>query len=138
MDSQDFDAVSLGVASPERIMEWSFGEVTKPETINYRTQRSEKSGLFDEKMFALREERLCHLIVRARGCGDGGRIHHFRKLFERFGRGHAVLPGDGIGPGGVHVVNRGELNRREFGIKPGMIRADVPDAGDAETQRLIS
>lgn len=49
--ANDFDTVSLRVASPERIREWSFGEVTKPETINYRTQRSEKSGLFDEKIF---------------------------------------------------------------------------------------
>jgi len=46
-----FDAVSIRLASPERIRDWSFGEVTKPETINYRTQRAEKSGLFDEKIF---------------------------------------------------------------------------------------
>jgi len=47
----DFDSVRIGLASPERIKEWSQGEVTKPETINYRTQRSERSGLFDEKIF---------------------------------------------------------------------------------------
>ncbi len=46
-----FDAVSIKIASPERIREWSYGEVTKPETINYRTQRAEKMGLFDEKIF---------------------------------------------------------------------------------------
>ena len=50
-DQNDFDTVTLKLASPERIKEWSFGEVTKPETINYRTQRSEKNGLFDEKIF---------------------------------------------------------------------------------------
>ena len=50
-EGNDFDTISLKVASPERIKEWSFGEVTKPETINYRTQRSEKNGLFDEKIF---------------------------------------------------------------------------------------
>ena len=44
-DSNDFETIALKVASPERIKEWSFGEVTKPETINYRTQRSEKNGL---------------------------------------------------------------------------------------------
>ena len=49
MELRDFDIVKLSLASPEKIVEWSFGEVTKPETINYRTQRSEKSGLFDEK-----------------------------------------------------------------------------------------
>lgn len=48
---QDFDTVSIRMASPERIRELSYGEVTKPETINYRTQRAEKNGLFDEKIF---------------------------------------------------------------------------------------
>ncbi len=47
----DFDAVLLKLASPERIKEWSYGEVTRPETINYRTQRSERGGLFDERIF---------------------------------------------------------------------------------------
>ena len=49
--NEHFDTVSIRLASPERIREWSYGEVTKPETINYRTQRAEKSGLFDEKIF---------------------------------------------------------------------------------------
>ena len=47
----DFDLMKLSLASPEAIKSWSFGEVTKPETINYRTQRSERHGLFDEKIF---------------------------------------------------------------------------------------
>jgi len=47
----DFDSVFIRLASPSDIKEWSFGEVTKPETINYRTQRSEKNGLFDERIF---------------------------------------------------------------------------------------
>jgi len=55
-----FDAISLKVASPDRIKEWSFGEVTKPETINYRTQRSEKSGLFDEKIFGPDRDYECY------------------------------------------------------------------------------
>ena len=42
----DFDELSLRIASPEKVLEWSSGEVTKPETMNYRTQRSEKNGLF--------------------------------------------------------------------------------------------
>ena len=49
--TNNFKSISLKLASPEKIKEWSFGEVTKPETINYRTQRSEKHGLFDEKIF---------------------------------------------------------------------------------------
>jgi DNA-directed RNA polymerase subunit beta' len=47
----DFDAVRLAIASPEDILEWSYGEVTKPETINYRTQKPEREGLFDERIF---------------------------------------------------------------------------------------
>jgi DNA-directed RNA polymerase subunit beta' len=49
----------LKLASPERILEWSFGEVTKPETINYRTQRPEKHGLFDERIFGPVEDYEC-------------------------------------------------------------------------------
>ncbi len=47
----DFDAVRLAVASPEDILEWSYGEITKPETINYRTQKPERDGLFCERIF---------------------------------------------------------------------------------------
>src|SRR3954462_14868325 len=47
----DFTAVRLAVASPEDILEWSYGEVTKPETINYRTQKPERDGLFCERIF---------------------------------------------------------------------------------------
>lgn len=58
--TQDFDTITLRVASPDRIKEWSYGEVTKPETINYRTQRSEKSGLFDEKIFGPEKDFECY------------------------------------------------------------------------------
>src|ERR1039458_5942386 len=47
----DFDAVRLAVANPSDILEWSYGEVTKPETINYRTQKPERDGLFCERIF---------------------------------------------------------------------------------------
>src|SRR3954467_6940934 len=47
----DFDAVRLAIASPDDIMDWSYGEVTKPETINYRTQKPERDGLFCERIF---------------------------------------------------------------------------------------
>jgi DNA-directed RNA polymerase subunit beta' len=50
-DIADFDAVRLAVASPEDIIDWSYGEVTKPETINYRTQKPERDGLFCERIF---------------------------------------------------------------------------------------
>src|SRR3954469_1362509 len=58
--SNDFETIALKVASPDRIKEWSFGEITKPETINYRTQRSEKNGLFDEKIFGPDKDYECY------------------------------------------------------------------------------
>lgn len=55
-----FAEIKLRLASPEQILEWSSGEVTKPETINYRTQRSEKNGLFDEKIFGPEKDYECY------------------------------------------------------------------------------
>ena len=57
---QYFDELAISLASPERILEWSHGEVTKPETINYRTQRPEKNGLFDEKIFGPEKDYECY------------------------------------------------------------------------------
>lgn len=59
-NTANFDTVSLRLASPERILEWSHGEVIKPETINYRTQRPEKNGLFDEKIFGPEKDYECY------------------------------------------------------------------------------
>ncbi len=56
----DFDLMKLSLASPDEIKDWSFGEVTKPETINYRTQRSERHGLFDEKIFGPDRDYECY------------------------------------------------------------------------------
>ncbi|MEA2007201.1 MAG: DNA-directed RNA polymerase subunit beta' [Patescibacteria group bacterium] len=65
----DFGAVQLRIASPETILEWSTGEVTKPETINYRTQRFEKDGLFCEKTFGPSKDWECY-------CGKYKRIRY--------------------------------------------------------------
>jgi len=65
----DFTGVKIKLASPEEILEWSFGEVTKPETINYRTQRYEKDGLFDEKIFGPSKDWECY-------CGKYKRIRY--------------------------------------------------------------
>ncbi len=54
-----FSGISLKLASPQNILDWSHGEVTKPETINYRTQRPEKHGLFDERIFGPVEDYEC-------------------------------------------------------------------------------
>ncbi len=59
-NTADFDFMLLKLASPESILEWSWGEVRKPETINYRTQRSEKDGLFDERIFGPEKDFECY------------------------------------------------------------------------------
>src|SRR3712207_7945159 len=62
----DFDAVRLAVASPEDILDWSYGEVTKPETINYRTQKTERDGLRSEEHTSELQSRqylVCRLLV---------------------------------------------------------------------------
>ncbi len=55
-----FDSISIGLASPEKILEWSYGEVKKPETINYRTLKPERDGLFCEKIFGPTKDYECH------------------------------------------------------------------------------
>ena len=51
LDVNEFDSMRIGLASPEQILAWAHGEVKKPETINYRTLKPEKDGLFDERIF---------------------------------------------------------------------------------------
>ena len=68
-NAENFKGVRLKVASPETILQWSHGEVTKPETINYRTQRPEKDGLFDEKIFGPIKDWECY-------CGKYKRIRY--------------------------------------------------------------
>ena len=63
--SVSFDAIRIGLASPEKIREWSRGEVKKPETINYRTLKPEKDGLFCEKIFGPSKDWECHCVTRA-------------------------------------------------------------------------
>jgi DNA-directed RNA polymerase subunit beta' len=95
-EANDFDTVLLRVASPERIKEWSHGEVTKPETINYRTQRSEKSGLFDEKIFGPDKDYECYCGkyrgIRYKGivCEKCG-VEITRSIVRRDRMGHIEL-----------------------------------------------
>jgi DNA-directed RNA polymerase subunit beta' len=96
-DVQDnFDSIVLKLASPEKIQEWSFGEVTKPETINYRTQRSEKSGLFDEKIFGPDKDFECYCGkyrgIRYKGiiCEKCG-VEITRSIVRRERMGHIEL-----------------------------------------------
>lgn len=95
-DSNDFETIALKIASPERIKEWSFGEVTKPETINYRTQRSEKNGLFDEKIFGPDKDYECYCGkyrgIRYKGiiCEKCG-VEITRSIVRRERMGHVEL-----------------------------------------------
>src|SRR6266576_1667446 len=92
----DFNTISLKVASPERIKEWSYGEVTKPETMNYRTQRSEKNGLFDEKIFGPDKDFECYCGkyrgIRYKGivCEKCG-VEITRSIVRRERMGHIEL-----------------------------------------------
>jgi DNA-directed RNA polymerase subunit beta' len=74
----EFDKITLRLASPEQIKEWSYGEVTKPETINYRTGRSERGGLFDEKIFGPEKDYECY-------CGKYKRIRYKDIICEKCG-----------------------------------------------------
>ena len=73
-----FDAIKIGLASPEKIREWSRGEVTKPETINYRTLKPEKEGLFCEKIFGPSKDWECH-------CGKYKKIRYKGVICDRCG-----------------------------------------------------
>ncbi len=74
----DFESIKIGLASPEQIREWSYGEVKKPETINYRTLKPERDGLFCEKIFGPTKDWECH-------CGKYKRIRYKGKVCERCG-----------------------------------------------------
>jgi DNA-directed RNA polymerase subunit beta' len=76
--TEDFNSILIKLASPEKIKEWSHGEVTKPETINYRTQRSERGGLFDERIFGPEKDFECY-------CGKYKRVRYKGIICEKCG-----------------------------------------------------
>jgi DNA-directed RNA polymerase subunit beta' len=78
MQTDAFDQVELRLASPDDIMKWSHGEVTKPETINYRTQKPEKDGLFDERIFGPTKDWECY-------CGKYKRIRYKGVICDKCG-----------------------------------------------------
>ena len=77
-NNMTFESIRIGLASPDQIREWSHGEVTKPETINYRTLKPEPEGLFCERIFGPLKDWECH-------CGRYKRIRHKGKVCERCG-----------------------------------------------------
>ncbi|MBQ9514018.1 MAG: DNA-directed RNA polymerase subunit beta' [Clostridia bacterium] len=74
----NFDSIQIGVASPEKIRSWSYGEVTKPETINYRTQKPEMGGLFCERIFGPTKDWECH-------CGKYKRVRYKGVICDKCG-----------------------------------------------------
>ena len=78
MPNATFDSIKIGIASPEMIREWSYGEVLKPETINYRTLKPEREGLFCEKIFGPTKDWECH-------CGKYKKIRYKGKICDRCG-----------------------------------------------------
>ena len=74
----NFDSIQIGVASPEKIRQWSHGEVTKPETINYRTQKPERDGLYCERIFGPAKDYECH-------CGKYKRIRYAGIVCDKCG-----------------------------------------------------
>lgn len=77
-DTEKIDYVKIGIASPQRILAWSHGEVTKPETINYRTLKPERDGLFCERIFGPAKDWECH-------CGKYKKVRHRGIICERCG-----------------------------------------------------
>ncbi len=78
MESIDFESIKIGLASPEQIRSWSHGEVKKPETINYRTLKPERDGLYCERIFGPQKDWECH-------CGKYKRIRYKGKICDRCG-----------------------------------------------------
>ena len=78
LDVNEFDSMRIGLASPEQILEWSHGEVKKPETINYRTLKPERDGLFCERIFGPTKDWECH-------CGKYKRIRHKGVVCDKCG-----------------------------------------------------
>ena len=78
MSYAEFNAIRIGIASPEKIKDWSYGEVTKPETINYRTLKPEKDGLYCERIFGPTKDWECH-------CGKYKKIRFKGKVCDRCG-----------------------------------------------------
>jgi len=77
-NGNDFNAIRIALASPEQIKTWSYGEVTKPETINYRTLRPEKDGLFCERIFGPTKDWECY-------CGKYKKIRYKGVICDRCG-----------------------------------------------------
>lgn len=78
MENISFESIKIGLASPDQIREWSYGEVKKPETINYRTLKPERDGLYCERIFGPTKDWECH-------CGKYKRIRYKGKVCERCG-----------------------------------------------------
>ena len=134
MSYPTFDAIKIGIASPEMIREWSYGEVKKPETINYRTLKPERDGLFCERIFGPTKDWECH-------CGKYKKIRYKGKICDRCGvevtrakvrrerMGHIELatPVEGI------ITGKFDIRQGNFGVKIAATAADRITAIDNGT-----
>ena len=108
MDNNEFASIKIGLASPDMIREWSYGEVTKPETINYRTLKAEVGGLFCEKIFGPTKDGACM-------CGKYKNSHNIREkiICDIRLHKHAYLRG--------YLVS--SVNQADYEYKPRKITA---------------
>ena len=117
MSYTPFDAIKIGIASPEQIREWSYGEVKKPETINYRTLKPERDGLFCERIFGPTKDWECH-------CGKYKKIRYKGKICDRCG----VEVTQCQGPPRAHGPHRAGRARQPHLVLQGHPLSHGPDA----------
>ena len=115
MADATFDAIKIGIASPEMIRQWSYGEVKKPETINYRTLKPERDGLYCERIFGPTKDWECH-------CGKYKKIKYKGKICDRCGVEvtRAKVRRERMGHIEPHLVFQGHSlqNRPDSGHQP--------------------
>ena len=101
MADATFDAIKIGIASPEMIRQWSYGEVKKPETINYRTLKPERDGLYCERIFGPTKDWECH-------CGKYKKIKYKGKICDKSvcDEGTCIDCGSCVGTCPVGAINQ--------------------------------
>ena len=107
MEFNTFESIKIGLASPDKIREWSYGEVKKPETINYRTLKPERDGLFCERIFGPTKDWEVH-------CGKYKRIRYKGKICDRCGVECHAQQSPPRGAHGPHRAGRARLAHLVF------------------------
>jgi len=141
-DALTYDKIKIKLASPSKIREWSRGEVKKPETINYRTLKPEKDGLFCEKIFGPSKDWECHCgkykKVRYKGvvCDRCG-VEVTKSSVRRERMGHSRRLSESVGEGAVLCrLYRSGVRYKGNPGKTGIFRAGVPE-GERGFRRYV-